>query len=109
MAQEIDQATNKGDCCQAKRDPTKTLTATSFGMGYELVKVKDRTDGCGYADNYRQNVFQAFHFEPPAEKLNMKVKEKAAFLSRYNGSMLTPRRAALQASSRAIRISHERH
>jgi len=66
VAEEINQTTNKCNYGQPERYPTKTLTATRFGMGYKLVEVKDRTDGCGYADNHRQNVFQAFHVEPPA-------------------------------------------
>jgi hypothetical protein len=78
VAKEINQTTDKRYCRQSKRNPSKALTATGFGMGHELVEVKDRTDGCGQADDYRQNVFQAFHFEPPAKGKSMKVKEKAA-------------------------------
>jgi hypothetical protein len=78
VAEEINQATYKRHRRQPERDPTKILTAPCFRMCDELVKVKDRTDGCGDADNYRQNVFQAFHFEPPAKEKSMKVKEKAA-------------------------------
>jgi hypothetical protein len=50
-------------------------------IGHKPVKVVDRSDGGNNAYHYRENVFQAFHFEPPARKiLIMKVKEKAALL-----------------------------
>src|SRR5687768_12046077 len=68
VAKEINQTTNKRHCCQSERYPTRGVTTCGIRISHESVEVKDRTDGCGYADNYRQNVFQAFHFEPPARK-----------------------------------------
>jgi hypothetical protein len=46
-------------------------------LGHKLVEKVDRADGGCNSHQNRENIFQAFHFEPPARKLNMKVKEKA--------------------------------
>jgi hypothetical protein len=66
VAEEINQTTYKRNRSQTERDPTGGVSTCGIGIGYESVEVVDRTDGCRYADNYRQNVLQAFHFEPPA-------------------------------------------
>jgi hypothetical protein len=77
VAQEINQSTDKRDCCQSERDPTRSVPAGRVRISHKLIEVPDRADGSDYTHNHRQNVFQAFHFEPPARD-NMKVKEKAA-------------------------------
>jgi hypothetical protein len=81
VAEEVNQATNKGHCCQPERDPPLSVTpGCSIRMRHKPVEVIDRTDGTQDTHDHRENIFQAFHFEPPARKMNMKVKEKAAYL-----------------------------
>jgi len=80
VSEEVDQTANKRYCCQPECDPSLRMTAGGVRIGHKLVKVKDRADGSRNANHYRENIFQAFHFEPPARKFNMKVKEKAALL-----------------------------
>jgi hypothetical protein len=77
VAKEVYQTTNKGDCCQTERDPSGSVSSRGR-LSDKLVKIEDRADGGGNSHQYRENIFQAFHFEPPARKLVMKVKEKAA-------------------------------
>jgi len=83
VAQEVYQTTNKGHCSQPERDPTRRVTAGGVWVGYKSVKIVDRANGGGNSHQYREYVFQAFHFEPPARKLNMKVKEKAAYFCQF--------------------------
>jgi hypothetical protein len=66
VAEKVYQATNKGDCCQPECDPTRRVTAGGVRVSHKSVKIIDRTNGGGYANQYRENIFQAFHFEPPA-------------------------------------------
>jgi hypothetical protein len=81
VTEEINQATNKGYCRQPECDPPLSVTAgCSIRVGHKLVEVKDRADGTQDTHDHGENIFQAFHFEPPARKMNMKVKEKAAYL-----------------------------
>src|SRR5215218_46647 len=65
VAQEIYQTTNKGDCCQPECDPSRCVTAGRVRVGHKLVEIKDRTNGGCYTHQYRENIFQAFHLEPP--------------------------------------------
>jgi hypothetical protein len=90
VAEKVYQTTNKGDCSQPERDPTVSVTTGGLLKGHKSVEIIDRTDSGYYADQYRENIFQAFHFEPSGQPIEiMKVKEKAAFLANY-GCMLTP-------------------
>jgi hypothetical protein len=66
VAEEINQATNKGNCCQAERDPSRRVTTRRIWVSHKPVKVVDRSDGCKDAHDYREYVLQAFHVEPPA-------------------------------------------
>jgi hypothetical protein len=77
VAKEVYQTTNKGDCCQSKRDPSRSVSGRGR-LSNKLVEIEYRADGGGNSHQNRENIFQAFHFEPPARKLVMKVKEKAA-------------------------------
>jgi hypothetical protein len=95
VAEKVYQTTNKGDCCQPERDPTRGVTAGGVRISHKSVKIIDRTNGGRYANQYRENIFQAFHFEPPPALSSMKVKEKAAFLANYS-CMLTPRSEGMQ-------------
>jgi hypothetical protein len=81
VAEKVYQTTNKGDCCQPERDPARRVTTGGVRIGHKFIEIEDRTDDGRYANQYRKNIFQAFHFEPPASLFSMKVKEKAAFLS----------------------------
>src|SRR5215213_1898008 len=76
VAEEVYQTTNKGYCCQPERDPSRSVSGRGR-LGNKLVEIEDRADGGCNSHQNRENVFQAFHLEPPARKLNMKVKEKA--------------------------------
>jgi hypothetical protein len=90
VAEKIYQTTNKGNCSQAERDPSVRVTAGGIRIGHKSIEIIDCTDGGRHAYQYRENIFQAFHFEPPGQPNEiMKVKEKAAFLAN-NGCMLTP-------------------
>jgi len=90
VAEEVNQATNKRDYCESERDPSGTVTTGRVWKRHKPIEIIDRTDDGCYADQYRENIFQAFHFEPSGQPNEfMKVKEKAAFLAN-NGCMLTP-------------------
>jgi len=89
VAQEINETTNKGHYSQAERDPSQRMTAARFRKGHKPVEVIDRADGGHNSHHYRENILQAFHFEPPPNDLIMKVKEKAETVAN-NGCMLTP-------------------
>jgi hypothetical protein len=65
VAEEIYQATNKGNGSQPERDPSGSVTASGVRVGHKFIEIIDRTDSGHYANQYRENVFQAFHFEPP--------------------------------------------
>jgi hypothetical protein len=80
VAEEIDQATNKGHCRQAECDPPGSVTTRRIRVGHKPVEVKDRPDGCKDAHDHREYIFKAFHVEPPAPIIVMKVKEKAEYL-----------------------------
>jgi len=66
VSEEVYQTTNKGNCCQPECDPSLGMTAGGVRIGHKSVKVEDRSEGGCNADQYRENIFQAFHFEPPA-------------------------------------------
>src|ERR1041384_2179141 len=68
VAEKVYQATNKGYCRQPECDPSRGVTSRRR-LGHKLVKVVDRSDGGCDANHYRENIFQAFHFEPPARKI----------------------------------------
>jgi hypothetical protein len=68
VAEKVYQTTNKGDCGQPERDPTGRVTTGGVRISHKSIKVIDRTNGGGYANQYRKNIFQAFHFEPPASE-----------------------------------------
>jgi hypothetical protein len=67
VAKEVYQTTNKGDCQQAERNPSVTVTGRVRGVNI-LDEIHDRADGGYNSHQYRENVFQAFHFEPPAKE-----------------------------------------
>jgi len=71
VSEEVDQAANKRYCCQPECDPSLRMTAGGVRIGHKLVKVKDRADCGSNANHYRENIFQAFHFEPPARKIEI--------------------------------------
>ena len=77
VTEEVYQPTNKGYGCQPECDPSRRMAAGWVRIGYKSIKIIDCTDGGAYAHHYRKNVFQAFHFEPPARCKIMKVMEKA--------------------------------
>src|ERR1041385_6759513 len=82
VAQEIYQTTNKRDCCQPKRDPSRCVTAGRVRVGHKFIEVVDRSDGRRYAYQYRENIFQAFHFEPPAKVIDYEGKGKSRLFTR---------------------------
>src|ERR1041384_7739050 len=65
VAKEIYQTTNKGHYGQPQCDPSQCMTAASFREGHKPVEVIDRADGGDNSHHYRENILQAFHFEPP--------------------------------------------
>jgi len=69
VAQEVYQTTNKGYCSQPERDPPGRVTAGGVWVGHKLVKIKDRADSSGNSHQYRENIFQAFHFEPSGQEI----------------------------------------
>ena len=62
------------------------MAAGGVRIGHKLVKVEDRAEGGSDSHHYRENIFQAFHFEPPARKFIMKVREKAASFALFMAS-----------------------
>src|SRR5215218_4569254 len=71
VAEKVYQTTNKGDCSQAERDPSVGVTAGGIRIGHKSIEIIDRTDGGCHAYQYRENIFQAFHFEPPANRMKL--------------------------------------
>jgi hypothetical protein len=68
VAQEIYQPANKGYGCKPECNPSGTMTSGRIRESHKSVKVVDRTDDGSNANHYRENVFQAFHLEPPASE-----------------------------------------
>jgi hypothetical protein len=62
VAKEVYQTTNKGDCCQPERDPSRRVTAGGIWVAHKFVEIKDRANSGGNSHQYRENIFQAFHF-----------------------------------------------
>jgi hypothetical protein len=90
VTQEVNQATNKGHGCEPECDPSGTMTSGRIRESHKLIEIIDRTDRSNYANQYRKNVFQAFHFEPSDQRMNYEGYGKSrVFLTKY-GSMLTP-------------------
>src|SRR5215213_6112724 len=70
VAKEVYQTTNKGYCCQPERNPSRRVTAGGVRVGHKFVEIEDRANrGCN-SHQYRENIFKAFHFEPPARKID---------------------------------------
>src|SRR5262249_31122566 len=69
VSEEVNQTTNKGHCSQPECDPSRRMAAGGVRIGHKPVKVVDCPDGGNNANHYRENIFQAFHFEPPARKI----------------------------------------
>jgi hypothetical protein len=69
VAQEVYQTTNKGYCGQPERDPTLHVTAGGVWVGHKFVEIKDRANGGGNSHYNRENIFQAFHFEPSGQEI----------------------------------------
>jgi hypothetical protein len=82
VAQEVYQTTNKGYCGQPERDPARRVTAGGVWVGHKFVKIKDRADSGGNTHQYRENIFQAFHFEPPARKIEYEGYGKSRIVLR---------------------------
>jgi len=71
VAEKVYQTTNKGYGCQPERDPARRVTTGGVREGHKFIEIKDRTDCGRYANQYRENIFQAFHFEPPASLIKL--------------------------------------
>src|ERR1041385_612378 len=76
VAQEVYQTTNKRHGREPECDPSGTMTTSGVWKSHESIEVIDRTDGGSYANQYRENVFQAFHLEPPASELIYRSEER---------------------------------
>src|SRR6185369_10254414 len=65
VTEEVNEPTNKGNGCQPERDPSGSVTAGGVRVGHKSIEIVNRTNGGNYANQYRKNILQAFHFEPP--------------------------------------------
>jgi hypothetical protein len=69
VSEKINQTANESDYGEAQGLPEVTVATFRFYEGYKLVEVVDRPSRSRQPDEYGQYVFNAFHFEPPANEL----------------------------------------